>query len=235
MRLSLLYFVLVINILNSHAQTPSASTILQKSIQYHDPQGIWGKNKLALHIAESRPNGPTRNTKVEINLPESYFKMQQTRDSVVIERIIQNDQCTFTLNGKTTISEEDTKKYGLNCERSLSTRNYYTYLWGLPMKLQDPGTILHESVEVADFFGKKAYQLRVTYDAQVGSDVWFFYFNPDNYALIGYKFYHDEAKKDGEYILLEQEATLNGLRLPKVRHWYLNQSDKFLATDTLQE
>lgn len=215
------------------AQMPSAADLLNQSIQYHDPKGVWGKEMLALKIEESRHDGPTRMTQVEIDLPNDYFKMSQLRGNNQIDRMIKNGVCSFLLNGSADIPTDTMQKMGLTCDRSISTRNYYTYLWGLPMKLKDPGTLLNEQVELVDFFDKKVYQLRVTYDEKVGSDVWFFYFNPENYALTGYKFYHNEAKKDGEYIILQEEANVHDMRVPKIRKWYLNQDDKFLAMDTL--
>lgn len=233
MKIQILIFSLFASTIFANAQTLTATQLLEKSIQYHDPNGMWGKQMLVLNVEESRPNGPTRTTNLEIDLPKDWFKMTQQRGTDKIERMIKSGECSFLVNGSANIPADTMQKMGLTCERSISTRNYYTYLWGLPMKLKDPGTILNEKVETTDFMGKKAYQLRVTYDEKVGSDVWFFYFNPDNYALIGYKFYHNEAKKDGEYITLEDEATVDGMRLPKIRKWYLNQGDKFLATDTL--
>lgn len=218
-----------------HAQTPSAQEILSRSIQYHDPQGTWGKVRLHFTLEESRPNGPTRQSQVEINLPESIFKISQTRDSNIVERTVSGDQCAFALNGKSNLSEAEIKQFGLTCDRSISTRNYYTYLWGLPMKLKDPGTILHQEVEQTDYFGKPAYKLKVSYDAAVGSDTWYFYFDPATYALVGYRFYHDEAKNDGEYILLDHEIQIGNLRLPQTRKWYTHQDEKFLGADTLVE
>ena len=39
--------------------------------------------------------------------------------------------------------------------------------------------------------------------------------------------------KSGEYILLSEEAIVNGIKMPKVRAWYYNKDDKYLGTDTL--
>jgi hypothetical protein len=77
--------------------------------------------------------------------------------------------------------------------------------------------------------------LKVSYDPETGSDTWYFYFNPETYALAAYQFYHDPAKNDGEYILLEGEAEVGGMRLPKRRSWYTNKERRFLGTDILQE
>lgn len=233
MKIQILTILLFASTAFATAQTLTSAQLLEKSIQYHDPKGMWGKQMLMLNVEERSPEGAARMTNLEIDLTKDWFKMSQQRGGNQIERMVKNGECSFLLNGSANIPADTIKKMGLTCERSLSTRNYYTYLWGLPMKLKDPGMILHEQVETVDFFGKPAQQIKVTYDEKVGSDVWFFYFHPTTAALIGYKFYHNEAKKDGEYITLEDEATVNGMRLPKIRKWYLNQGDKFLATDTL--
>ena len=75
--------------------------------------------------------------------------------------------------------------------------------------------------------------LKVTYDAAVGEDIWYFYFNPETYAMVGYRFYHDEAANDGEYIVLEGMEIQNGLRIPKNRTWYTNADHTLLGTDYL--
>ena len=62
--------------------------------------------------------------------------------------------------------------------------------------------------------------LKVTYEEGVGSDTWYVYLDRETPALVGYRFYHREAKGDGEYVLLEGEATGGGLRLPRQRAWY---------------
>ncbi|MDX1939768.1 MAG: DUF6503 family protein [Saprospiraceae bacterium] len=217
----------------SNAQTPLAQEILSKSIQYHDPQDKWGKEQLVLNLEETRPNGSIRYTRLEIDLSKDYFFLKQKNGEDEIIRIMQRGECQHQYQGKSDISEETAQRLRLTCERTAFFRNYYTYLWGLPMKLKDPGTILHEQVEMSDYFGKPAYKLKVTYDANVGSDTWYFYFDLKTYALVGYRFYHDETKNDGEYILLEDEAVINGLRLPKNRKWYMHQDAKFLGTDTL--
>ena len=79
-----------------------------------------------------------------------------------------------------------------------------------------------------------ALELRVSYDPEVGSDIWYFYFDPASYEMFGYRFYHDESKNDGEYITLEGEAEGAGLRLPKIRKWYRHQDEGYLGTDTIE-
>lgn len=101
------------------------------------------------------------------------------------------------------------------------------------MKLKDPGTLLKSAVERKEFLGKTYLVLKVKYEEGVGKDSWYFYFDPKTYALKVYQFYHDETKNDGEYILLSEEAIFSGIKIPKIRAWYMNKDRSYLATDTL--
>ena len=55
----------------------------------------------------------------------------------------------------------------------------------------------------------------------------------NTYKLRQYQFFHDETKNDGEYIVLENEIEVYGIKMPKDRAWYYNQQDKYLGTDYL--
>ena len=80
--------------------------------------------------------------------------------------------------------------------------------------------------------------LEAKYDEAVGSDVWYFYFDPSTYAMEIYQFYKGDPKgkgKDtGEYILLTEEVPIQDIKMPKNRAWYYNKDDKYLGTDILK-
>ena len=67
----------------------------------------------------------------------------------------------------------------------------------------------------------------------IGSDTWYLYFDKNTYQLKRYQFFHEEAKNDGEYIILENELMIGGIKMPKDRAWYYNKDDKYLGTDYL--
>jgi len=142
-----------------------------------------------------------------------------------------NNQLSATLNGSSEISEEDTKAFRIDEKRAIFMRNYYHYLWAMPMKLTDPGTIIDPAVKTVDFFGKESLQIKVTYTPEVGHDIWYFYFHPETKALQGYRFYHDEAANDGEYILLDGELEAHGVKIPQSRTWMTHKDDKLLGVD----
>jgi hypothetical protein len=111
-------------------------------------------------------------------------------------------------------------------------KNYYTYLYGLTMKLKDEGTIIDQKVVKKIFKGKEYLVLKATYSQEVGKDTWYFYFDPKTYAMQAYQFFK-VAKDSGEYILLSGLETINEIKMPKDRAWYYNKDNGYLGTDIL--
>lgn len=212
----------------------SAQALLERSIAHHDPYGVWEEGAFEIVLSEERPNGIDRETTVAIDNERGSVDIERRyADGTAIEIRARGDEVTAVLNGDPDISSEDAERYRLGRTQALRTRNYYLYLYGLPMKLRDPGTRLDPEAKRTTFQDRPAYELRVTYDEDVGRDTWYFYLDPDDFALIGYRFYHDESKNDGEYIVLSEEATGAGLALPRIRTWYRHQDDLKLGTDTI--
>jgi hypothetical protein len=229
----LLIFLVFSGFVIGKAQELTSPQLLQKTIAYHDPNGLWGVFQGKLSITMSTPDGKERLSEVEINLPGEYFKLTSTKDNIIIEQVLNKEECLLKLNGSTTISEEDIKTHKLSCERANLMKNYYTYLYGLPMKLKDQGTLMDPKVYQKTFKGKMYKVLKVTYKESVGNDTWYFYFDPETYAMEVYQFYHNEEKNDGEYIILSGQEEINGIKMPKIRAWYYNKDDTYLGTDTL--
>jgi len=214
---------------------PEASTVVDKSIAHHDPDDRWGNARFELNFRETRPDGSERRTRVRFHDTLGSFEILTEREGAEIEGLLAGDECILTLDGSTEFSDEERDKYRLTCERIQWLRDYYTYLWGMPMKLRDPGTEIDPAVTDAWYQEKKVWTVRVTYDESVGSDTWYLYFDQETYALVGYRFYHDEAKNDGEYIVLKGETEAAGMRIPTERSWYTNAEGRHLGDDILAD
>ncbi len=214
------------------AQTETAETVLEKTIAYHDPNGNWEKFNSTFQVTMTTPGNPDRVSDIAVNLPDDFFKLVNTRDGAITTYTLDKAVCTTSITDS--ISQAGTRT---PCETANLYKNYYTYLYGLPMKLKDPGAILSSDVEKVIFKGKNYLKLKVTYDENVGSDVWFFYLNPITYAMEVYQFFKGDpngaGKDTGEYILLSEEITINKIKLPKVRAWYYNKDDKYLGKDKI--
>ena len=215
------------------AAIPTASEALERSIGYHDPDGIWSRASHVLVLSSARPDGPVRASTIVIDNVAGRFHSRQRVGDDTLEFIVEGDSCEARVNGSADLSAEQIERFALSCELMQRARNYNTYLYGLPMKLRDPGTIVHPDVEAVTFAGRPVYSVKVAYEPEVGTDTWYFYLDRNTYALAGYRFYHDESQNDGEYIVLAEETSAGSLRLPKVRAWYVNADDRYLGTDTI--
>lgn len=214
------------------AQILTADEVLDKAIAFHDPEGQWASFNDTLQVTMTTPKNADRHSTIVINLPKEYFRVTATRDTITTEYTIDKNNCSFRLNGNDNPTKDQMERHNLNCERAELYKNYYTYLYGLPMKLKDPGTIIDRKVIEKEFKGKYYWVLRVRYEATVGSDIWNFYFDPETFAMEVYQFYKTDNKgsiisDSGEYILLSDITEISGIKLPKVRQWYYNKNDGF--------
>lgn len=210
---SIISFGLIIASLGAIAQSFTASELLQKTIGYHDPQGQWSTFEQQLFFETDMPDGSQRTSQVKIDNTTRSFEYTNPDRSFGIKM----DSC-YHISG-----EEQA------CDRIARSRNYYVYLWGLPMKLMDAGTDLDEKVYTETLKDKSYQVLKVTYT----EDVWYYYINPETFAMEAYKFYKDEPNQKGEVIYLEGEMKAQNMKIPTSRAWYRTENEEYLATDRL--
>jgi len=227
----------LLTMLSSCEKMPTSINVLDNSITYHDPEGRWPRFNSQFQLVMTTPDKPSRTSDITINLPNNSFNISYLMEGNTLRYSLNQGECHVYLNDQTTIPDSLAHKYALNCDRAKLWRDYYTYLYGLPMKLKDPGTHLDPIVEKVSFHGKTCWRIKVTYDENIGKDVWFFYLNLNTFALEAYQFYKGdpllEGKDTGEYILLSDEVLVDGIRMPKNRKWYYNKDNTYLGQDVL--
>ncbi len=229
MKIIITNFALLFSIVIS-GQELTAYQVLDKAIGYHDPKGNWSRFAGEFQVVLEMPDKPNRVSRITIDLPGDYFNLSTDQDGKISFSEIKNNQCRFSKEDGTVVT---TTVNDLQCERGVLFKNYYTYLYGLPMKLKDPGTNLDPLVQHKKFKGNDFLVLKVTYDETVGTDIWQFYFNPDTYAMEVYQFFKSSDESTGEYIVLSGEVLVNGITIPKDRAWYFNKDNGYLGTDKL--
>ena len=198
---------------SSCGKEPLTSTrILENSITYHDPDGEWGKLQVELEFNEVSADSSKRNTWFIIDQPNQSYKLNRNHLEI---HGVKKDSCFI-------------EKGDFSCDRAVMMKNYYTYLWGLPMKLLDPGTKLSEDYEISTWEGVEVYALAVDYE----KDDWIYYFDKKNFRLVGYEF--TQTNGNIEKIILKGEVSFNNWKIPASRSWF-NTSDnsRFLGTDHL--
>lgn len=207
-----LVFILFVIPFISFSQS-GVQQLVNKALAYHDPNGAWAELQAVFYFVETRPNGADRKSTFELNNRIGKWRLNR------------NDEEVYEVNGEEAVVLKGDKA----TERGLFLRNYYLYLWGLPMKLKDASTpeITNEPNESVN--NRECYVLRVPYEAET----YYFYFDQETGQMLQYKFYKDEEAGKGELITLEEEITVQGLRIPKKRSWYTLPEMKYLGTDIL--
>lgn len=212
----------------------SATEIIDLSIEFHDPYSNWHIFSAELDFTVERPDKSSSNRRVIMNNAESSFNFYAQYEEGILNYKVLENIADAMWNNNRQIPEEYQKKYRISKDRALMYRDYYAYLYGMPMKLKDKGTIVDPDVQKVSFHGEEYYRVKVNYEESVGSDTWYFYFDPYTYAMEAYQFYHDESANDGEYILFEEIVEKDKIMLPRIRKWYYNQDSTYLGTDILE-
>ena len=226
--------LLTVLLLTPTSETPALDgrTLLARTIAHHDPSGDWMKSTFDFEVRGEYADGRTNLRKVRINYATGRYHGRHRSNGHEIEMVVEGDRCTLRVDGRTDIPSKLAQKLRISCERAKMFRNYMSYLWGLPMKLNDPGTLIERQVRSDAFDGKPVLVLTVRYKPAVGTDTWSFYIDPKTYAMVGYAF--EKADGKGEYITLSGRRLLsNGARIPATRSWYVTQDRRFLGRDVL--
>jgi len=188
----------------------AAEKVLDLAVMYHDPDDAWRELQAEMTFLESRPAEKGDTTFIWLRNNEGYFQIRRPKE----EHGMLLDS-GFVIAGN------------VDRDRIEMLRNYYLYLWGLPMKLRDQGTDLLSSVDTLIWNDKKV--LKIT--AEYATDVWDFYFDFENYALAGYRFVKNNG--EGEWIELYGIERFGNMRIPKERRWYVLSDSTYLGTDIL--
>lgn len=220
--------------INGYTQEMPSAEVIQRAMAFHDPTLRWYESDITLIVETKIAPDSERTSWIELQHRTGNFQLKMLKDSELLEWYLPSTgpvevkRNFLTVRDSTQLAQNQ-----LTPERANWWRDYYSFLYGLPMNLKDEGTIWSEMAQLSQFLGREVWAVRVTYSPEVGDDTWYFYFDTNTFALRGYRFYHDEEANDGEYILLEDMEIKGNLRIPKKRTWYTNQGDKLLGIDLL--
>ena len=203
--------ILLLSGVYSYGQMLSAEEVISRALEYHDPNNKWPMLNVKLYFEEMQPGGDIRETEAVIDNSQGYFHLNRGDYEI---HGMKMDSCFV-------------EKGDYDCARAERMRNYYVYLWGLPMKLRDAGTQVREKVAFIDWQNTPCYEVVVDYP----EDRWFFYFTRNEFRMIGYMF----VKKDGsgEKIVLNGERDVEGIKIPAQRSWFVIGTKEYLGTDKL--
>lgn len=209
----ILLFILIVFACQNSSDQLTGPELIQKSIEFHDPNKMWSSLKATFSFTDSLP-APRESRVYSVSFENNLSKM-----------VYRNQDLNYIVwNDSVQVFEGE-----IDHEGAIRMRNYYTYLWGLPMKLNDSGTQIDQKVRKEELNGKSYLVARVPYK----KDIWYFYINHESYQIEAYKFYQDETNQTGEIIYLDGLVLYQGLRIPADRSWFRTENGEFLGTDQL--
>jgi hypothetical protein len=225
--------ILIFWLVGCSGQVNHPAAIIDKSISAHDPNSYWPRLHQRFSMSIKRDGQANRYFSVLINNAENVFEYALQKGDSVIVQGVKRGQYYSGINGKTDLNDEAKEKYQLTNERTQYLKEVYEYLYGVPMKLKDPGTTIDPAMTEETFNGQQCWVIRVTYDPSMEGETWYFYINQDTYLLAGYRFYFDETKGVGEFIYIDGYDEVNGLKLAKTKKWHWNKDSAHFRTDEL--
>lgn len=222
--------------LSAHLQN-SASSIIEQSIQYHDPKGNWSKFKANLNfnsIVERNGKVDTSDRHVHLDISKNNFYMNLDVNRDRAELFLNKKECGGQFLDKSKNQQSVLNENNLTCDRAKMYNSYYRYLLGMPMKLRDPGTIIHDDVMEIDYKGKLYDVIKVTYEPNVGTYTWLFYFDKETRALDLMEFSKDGTFQNGETIELNNKLSYQKMILPGQLKWLVLPERNFLAEENIK-
>lgn len=211
-----------------------AHALLARSIAYHDPSNVWGRDPIELRWTSLSPNGDVGYVFDVVLEPNGDFHLNGSRADQRLEYHVEAGAVRALVDGSEDISDELRGRMGLRSEAGLFWRNYIGFLGSFPMCLQDPNVHVEPPVRETILDGQPVLAIDADFDPEVGSETYTFYFEAQSARLVGCRFYRRDPTSDGETIVFEGESTVSGLRLPRLRHWYTNAGSHFLGTDRVE-
>lgn len=234
---SLLYIFLPISLLftSNQSEKPTCKNgpyILEQSIKLHDPQGSWQNASLEMVIQEPRIQGPERFSNVKLDVSTRAFSLERNREEHISTHIVdENGKARTLLDGEIETNPEVVKKYRLQPERNTNYRGYYEFMYGLPMVLQNDNYQMKEVDEVT-FNNRTAISIDFELTSPMIASSWRVFFSPDDYKVLGLETL-GEKPEEGEYLIFNGKADINGMNLPRFRHWYDKTNDQYQGSDIL--
>lgn len=176
----------------------SNEEIISRTIEFHDPYNNWHTLRAEFHFDSqfSFADSTQEDIVVQIEVAENNFKYDNKYRKVALS--YPRDTC---------MQESENG----SCEQYRWTKNFYTYIWGLPMKLKDPGIHPEKETKKTFFNNYKCHVVPVHYE----KENFLFYIDTANFQLRGFEFHKNDSSGKGEKIVLKDLYEFNHIKFPR--------------------
>ena len=237
MKFLVIFLTLIVTLYPLHEPAPelTAQRVLEKTIRKYDPENKWPVLSLKAHIQEPRPSVPHRYSVITMNAATGYFRMERNREEKIATYISETDGSRQVLiDGKDDFPEDWREKYRLDPELVPRYHRSYRTFYGLPMSLNDNLIEEIRAMTKVTFNHRPAYQLDVSLRESLFTKDWRIFIARDDFTLLGLEMHTvEEGKVTGEKLVFEGTVAVDGLTIPRMKHWYDLASGSYSGTDLL--
>lgn len=233
MRLSGLIILITILISCKSEKPLDGNLILNQSIAVHDSSNSWSKTVLNLHIQEPRVSNPYRYSIVKLDNSLNTFELTRNRGQHISKHIIDSLGNSFVLfDGKIETDTAVMNKYRLDVSRNFGYRNFYQLFYGMPMSLSSSLEKITKTSENT-FNEVDCYKIEMELKEAVISKYWCLYVSKSDLQVVGLEIVFPDNPNAGERLYFDQLILVNGLKIPRIRHWHELNDDAYSGTDLI--
>ncbi len=229
----LLWPLSAVNLVNEvdKNECKNSAYILDQSYKFHDPAGSWNDWHVKMHIQEPRLQNPQRYSIVNLNNEDNSFSLVRNRDKHTSKHIVDKEgQPSVLFNDSPNIPQELVEKYRLEANRSLSYQDFYKVMYGLPMSLKDRIVSMQPAATIIKN-NEEVYVVDVKLNKPIFTDHWKMLISKNEFSLLGLELINDDQPEDGEILEFEELIELEGIKVPRIRHWYQPEGKLYQGSD----
>lgn len=231
-RLSLGFFFLwACSCSSPWAEEIEATTVLEACFSYHDPNNEWPNWAGEYVVVEPRLQNPGRRSEVMFNPAAAVFEMERAYGDDIFRWKVSNSGDQAYLNGQLVTDTALINKHRLTPERADGYRRFYSYTLGLPVSLKGQYRLLNPMAVLMEWKGYEVYKIEMEVENAPIATHWELFVDSKDYRLRSYQLLPEEGL--GEYLMLDQEMEVQGMKWPRVKHWYASENDEYLGSDLI--
>ena len=208
--------------------------ILQKSIAIHDPNQKWKTTSFHFHIQEPRLSNPSRYSEVKWDNAAGTFELIRNRETHLSTHVIDaQGNATVLLDDSEVIADSLVEKFRLMPERNEIYREFYAMMYGLPMALDEEWVEKIGEVTIEEYHDQACYKLPITLKKEMFSKKWQVYLATASFEFKGMEIIDMNDPTKGESLFFDGSIVINGIRIPRIRHWYDYETEDYLGSDII--
>lgn len=193
--------------------------ILERTIKYHDPDGLWDNYKGKLFEVTVIANNYVVKETIEIDRPNDFYLSTCFQDFGTLKRGINKGKNIFSLNDKPDIPEDIKNNWGISDDGIKQFREQHYGHFGLPMVYKKSGMTIQDDVKVVDFDGRKCYALTFVGKPDLINNPYYsgehiLFVDMNNFSMRGIRWIVGEIDR---YVIFAGEVDINGIKIVHVK------------------